>query len=212
MNMTYYISGPMRGVRYYNFPAFEKAAKALRAEGHTVISPAEDDAAIGLDPMALPNEWDWSRLPAGFGVGDFADRDIESIKKCDGIYMLPGWRSSKGALAEYHLADWLGLYIVDPEGGVAAQRKQVPLATGLCDYFPDALRAIAHCSWVGNSQHQPGEPLHWAREKSNDHPDCMMRHFMERGTVDEDGVRHVVKAAWRMLALAQLELEAADEC
>jgi hypothetical protein len=32
---------------------------------------------------------------------------------------------------------------------------------------------------------------------------------MERGTFDTDGVRHSVKAAWRALAEAQMELEAA---
>jgi hypothetical protein len=92
---------------------------------------------------------------------------------------------------------------VDP----ATARKQRPVASGVLDYFPDAIREIAHCSWVGNEQHNPGEPLHWSRDKSSDHPDCMMRHFMERGTADEDGVRHMTKAAWRALALLQIELE-----
>ena len=90
------------------------------------------------------------------------------------------------------------------------ERKQVPLATGLLDYFPDALAAVAHCSWQGNEQHNPGEPLHWAREKSRDHPDCLMRHFMERGTTDDDGIGHSVKVAWRALALLQEEIENAS--
>jgi hypothetical protein len=88
------------------------------------------------------------------------------------------------------------------------ERKRIPLATGLLSYFPDALMDIAALSYIGNGQHNPGEPLHWSRPKSNDHPDCMMRHFMERGTVDVDGVRHTTKAAWRMLAILQLEIEA----
>jgi len=68
---------------------------------------------------------------------------------------------------------------------------------------------MAHCSWVGNEQHNPGEPLHWAREKSGDHHDCIVRHLMQAGEVDDDGVRHIVKAAWRACAAAELELEAA---
>jgi hypothetical protein len=88
------------------------------------------------------------------------------------------------------------------------ERKRIPLATGLLDYFPDALIEVAALSYIGNEQHHPGKPLRWDRPKSNDHSDCMMRHFMERGTVDFDGVRHTTKAAWRMLAILQLEIEA----
>ena len=31
---------------------------------------------------------------------------------------------------------------------------------------------------------------------------------MERGTIDSDGGRHTAKAAWRVLALLQMEIEA----
>lgn len=91
----------------------------------------------------------------------------------------------------------------------ANQRKAVPLATGLIDYFPDALVAIAELSRIGGQQHNPGQPLFWDRSKSTDHGDCLMRHFFERGTVDIDGVRHSTKVAWRALALLQTELEQA---
>lgn len=89
----------------------------------------------------------------------------------------------------------------------AQARKEVPIASGVLDYFPDAIAAVAACSWVGNEQHNPGEPLHWAREKSTDQSDCLIRHFMERGKLDTDGVRHSAKTAWRALALLQLEIE-----
>jgi hypothetical protein len=89
----------------------------------------------------------------------------------------------------------------------AAARKEVPIASGFLDYFPDAVAAVARLSKIGNDQHNPGQPLHWARGKSGDEGDALMRHFMERGTVDTDGVRHSVKVAWRALALLQKELE-----
>lgn len=88
-------------------------------------------------------------------------------------------------------------------------RKGLPITTGVLDYFPDAIAAVAACSKAGNDQHNPGQPLHWAREKSTDHADCIARHLVERGTVDSDGVRHSAKLAWRALANLQLELEAA---
>lgn len=91
----------------------------------------------------------------------------------------------------------------------AKKRKDTPMARGLLDYFPDACAAVAELSRIGNEQHQPGEPMHWAREKSTDHADCIVRHLVDRGTVDSDGVRHSVKVAWRALALVQTEIEAA---
>lgn len=86
-------------------------------------------------------------------------------------------------------------------------RKNAPLARGVLDYFPDALMAVAELSRIGNEQHNPGEPMHWAKDKSADHADCVMRHLIERGTLDTDGVRHSTKVAWRALALLQIELE-----
>jgi hypothetical protein len=89
----------------------------------------------------------------------------------------------------------------------ADERKNLPICTGVLDYFPDAIAAVAEVSRVGNEQHNPGEPMHWSREKSADHADCAVRHIMERGTLDADGVRHTAKAAWRVLAMLQLEIE-----
>lgn len=90
-------------------------------------------------------------------------------------------------------------------------RKSYPLATGLLDYFPDALLEVAHVSFVATQQHHPGEPMHWDRSKSPDHDDCAMRHFKDRGKLDTDGERHTAKAAWRILARLQLEIEADRE-
>lgn len=89
-----------------------------------------------------------------------------------------------------------------------AERKGIPLATGVLDYFPDALIEVARVSMRGNEQHNPGKPLHWDRTKSTDEADTLMRHFTERGTLDADGMRHSAKVAWRALALLQKEIEA----
>jgi hypothetical protein len=90
----------------------------------------------------------------------------------------------------------------------AAARKGVPIVTGVLDYFPDAIAAVAECSRVGNEQHNPGSPLHWDRSKSGDEADALGRHLLERGSFDVDGVRHSAKLAWRALALLQKEIEA----
>jgi hypothetical protein len=88
------------------------------------------------------------------------------------------------------------------------ERKKFPVASGLLDYFPDALVAVAEVSWRGNQQHNPGQPMHWARSKSTDEADTMIRHFLQRGLRDTDGLRHTAKMAWRALALLQKEIEA----
>jgi hypothetical protein len=90
----------------------------------------------------------------------------------------------------------------------AAARKALPLCTGVLDYFPDALLAVADLSKKGNDQHNPGQPLHWAKDKSADEEDALMRHLIDRGTLDSDGVRHSAKVAWRALALLQREIDA----
>lgn len=89
----------------------------------------------------------------------------------------------------------------------AKARKNFPIATGVLDYFPDALVALAEISKAGNDQHNPGLPLRWSRDKSGDESDTCIRHFLQRGTIDTDGMRHTAKAAWRMLALLQKEIE-----
>lgn len=94
--------------------------------------------------------------------------------------------------------------------GNAQQRKAAPMFEGLLAYFPNALAAVAHVSKIGNDQHNPGQPMHWAFEKSTDEADCVLRHLAERGTLDTDGTRHSAKVAWRALALLERELLAAD--
>lgn len=88
------------------------------------------------------------------------------------------------------------------------ERKGLPVCTGVLDYFPNALAAVAYVSKKGNDQHNPGQPLHWDKSKSTDHADTILRHQMERGTFDTDGARHSAKVAWRALAQLEMEIEA----
>jgi hypothetical protein len=88
------------------------------------------------------------------------------------------------------------------------ERKQRPVLTGVLDYFPDAILEVANVSFIGNEQHNPGEPLHWAKDKSIGHGDEIVRHLMDRGKKDSDGTRHTAKLVWRALELLQREIEA----
>ena len=96
---------------------------------------------------------------------------------------------------------------ISPLPEAAQDRKNIPLAAGCFDYFPAALAAVAELSRVANEQHNPGQPMHWARGKSADHIDCLLRHLVDRGSRDTDGVLHDTKVAWRALANLQVLLE-----
>lgn len=108
-----YLAGPMRGVRFFNFPAFDEARDRLRQEGWSVISPADLDREMGFDETQHPEDYDWLDLgKIGFDLHGAVDRDVDALKRCTAIYMLDGWEKSRGALAEKHLAEWLGLEIM----------------------------------------------------------------------------------------------------
>jgi hypothetical protein len=90
------------------------------------------------------------------------------------------------------------------------ERKETPIYSGVIRYFPLALAAVARVSWRGNQQHNPGEPLHWAREKSTDQLDAAVRHLVDYSTgckYDDDGEAHLAKAMWRIGAQLQLDEE-----
>ena len=88
----------------------------------------------------------------------------------------------------------------------SAQRKEYPMCTGFLDYFPDATAMVSHVSYLGNQKHNPGQALHWSREKSSDHADCVVRHMSTRADLDGD-VLHLAEAAWRVMADLQLAIE-----
>lgn len=112
--------------------------------------------------------------------------------------------------------DWQGPSPADPVvralPAESNARKATPVVTGVLDYFPAAIAAVARVSKAGNDKHNPGEKLHHSRGKSTDHADAIGRHLMERGGIDPDtGERHSAELAWRALANLQQELEDAGE-
>lgn len=88
-------------------------------------------------------------------------------------------------------------------------RKSCPVSSGVLKYFPDAIKEVAYTSKVGNDQHNPGEPLHWAKEKSQDEDDAMIRHLMDHfeDPIDDDTCLHLAKVCWRALGNLQRYLD-----
>ena len=88
-------------------------------------------------------------------------------------------------------------------------RKGIPLHKGLFAYFPSALAAVAQVSRVCNDKHNPGQPIHWSKENSNDHQDALLRHLIDTASDPEardpeDGTLLAAKVAWRALANLQV--------
>ena len=107
MKRTIYVAGPMTGLPDFNYPAFNAAAATLRAQGHTVLNPAENPVP-----------------PCGTWQG-YMRMALAQLVQCECIVLLPGWADSKGALIERKLAQVLGmdvLHFVD-----AQMLEQVPL-------------------------------------------------------------------------------------
>lgn len=101
--MKIYLAGPMRGYQEFNFPAFHAAAARLRAQGHEVFNPAENDekiiAAEGKEAITQRRV--------------FLDDTAWICTEAEGIALLPGWRKSKGAKAEVALGYAIGIPVFE---------------------------------------------------------------------------------------------------
>lgn len=95
MKRTIYVAGPMTGLPDFNYPAFNAAAKKLRAMGHTVFNPAESPA------------------PACGTYQGYLRLGIAQLVQCECIVLLPGWSDSTGARIERFLAWVLGMEVVN---------------------------------------------------------------------------------------------------
>lgn len=104
-----YIAGPMRGYKFYNFPAFDAAESRLRRLGYDVVNPAALDRARGINPETFPDDWDWNKTPEGFDLKAVALECLRQVSECDGVMMLKDWQYSCGAYTEYKFAEWMGL-------------------------------------------------------------------------------------------------------
>lgn len=93
--MKLYLAGPMTGVPEMNRPLFKAETARLRSLGYEVVSPAEISA--GCEDGWLP----------------CMRRDIAELVKCDGVALLPDWRSSRGARLEHYITEGLGLVVVE---------------------------------------------------------------------------------------------------
>ncbi len=107
-----YVAGPMTGIKKFNFPAFHEAADKLRAAGHVVFDPAENEEQIFGEGFNRSEHGDLNDIPQ-FKYREALAKDLEYIcEQATAIAMLPGWETSKGANAELAVAKAIGLEVI----------------------------------------------------------------------------------------------------
>lgn len=91
-----YISGPITGLSFEKVEqAFNDAEIRLQEEGYEVVNPLEN---------GLTKDHSWR---------EHMKADIKLLMECNTIYLLKGYRTSKGAMVEYDLARILGYDIIE---------------------------------------------------------------------------------------------------
>lgn len=179
--------------------------------------PAPNVTAKGLELHAEDAPWTatgaavMSATALGFSP---VSKDGFGCVKCGHIFDIPERRDDHERWF-HHFDRWRASAPPSAEfiGGLPtedAARKRLKLYTYIMEYFPDALIAELEVAVKGNEQHNPGEPLHWAREKSSDQMNTAFRHQFDYGRgvkKDTDGQWHLAKAIWRLKAQLQLDIE-----
>jgi hypothetical protein len=84
-----YVSGPMTGIKDFNYPAFECAELFFKNLGAVVYSP--------------------HKAPCFKSWEDYMRYDIKMLCDCEYIFMLEGWENSKGAKIEKYIAESIGI-------------------------------------------------------------------------------------------------------
>lgn len=91
-----YISGKIIGLENNEaFKRFDEAEKELKAKGFEVVNP-----------MTIEHNHDKSWI-------NYMKTDIKALMDCDAIYMLPNWKTSRGAKIERQLAIDLGMKVYE---------------------------------------------------------------------------------------------------
>ena len=111
-----YVSGPMRGYAQHNFPAFDEAAKKLRAKGYNPWTPADNDRRHGIDEHSVLSDKTIAKLIL---------EDLHIIaEKATCVYALPGHQDSVGCAVELALARFCGKPIYRRYKDVPILRKR----------------------------------------------------------------------------------------
>ncbi|WP_201799299.1 dATP/dGTP diphosphohydrolase domain-containing protein [Subtercola vilae] len=211
--MKLYIAGKMTGLPEFNFPAFFAAEEALKSRGIESVNPARHDQDNGLDVTGM----DGTESPEGFDLKAALLWDLAQVADADGVYLLDGWETSKGAAAELALARALGKEIIfqtdpaseevrttSPTGGQKGSKAQ------RYDLIPtEPLRLLATLYGRGAEKYDDDnwrKGYDWKFSYA-----ALQRHlnqFWAGEDLDEEmQLPHVISAAWHCFTLAQFMID-----
>lgn len=108
-----YISGPVTGTKDYK-ERFVRAEGYLSEMGFSVVNPVKVNAA-------LPPDASWEEYMAV---------SMTLLSFCGNIYMMDGWKESRGAVQEYICARNRGLTVWDGESREILLRKAAAMEQG----------------------------------------------------------------------------------
>lgn len=96
MTKRIYLAGPMTDIPDFNYPAFNRAAAAWRAQGWVVENCAEHFEGRQDLPYRV-----------------YLRRAVQRLARHGAIALLPGWEASKGARCETHIGQLLDFEFYD---------------------------------------------------------------------------------------------------
>lgn len=210
--MKLYIAGKMTGLPEFNFPAFFAAEKQLNDSGTETVNPARHDVENGLDVTGLTG----NENPEGFDLKAALLWDLQQVADVDGIYLLDGWETSKGAAAELALARALGKQVVyqtpptDEVRTTSSTGGQKGSKAQRYDLIPtEPLSLLATLYGRGAEKYDDDnwrKGYDWKLSYA-----ALQRHLNQfwsgEDIDDEMQTPHVINAAWHCFALAQFMID-----
>jgi hypothetical protein len=131
--MKVYIAGPMTGYEEFNFPQFFQAERELVALGHTPLNPAWNNG-LNLEEAVENANYD------GRSWQDYMRKDLNFLSQADAVVVLEGWKKSKGAKLEVHIARQLDIPVMILEDGKLVPRIEV---LGIAGYARSGKDSVA---------------------------------------------------------------------
>ena len=101
--MRVYISGPITKGEKITAPSAIEAARKTFASAEAILQARGHEPINPFKVIPYRKELTWK---------DYMKANLKALVDCDGIYMLPGWHESEGALLENFIARKLKMKIV----------------------------------------------------------------------------------------------------
>ena len=109
-----YIAGPIAGVPDFR-EQFAAAVPAVEALGYEAVNPC-DIAPVDHDGECPPGYDPGENANGHTSSACYMRTDLRVLPDCDAIFMLPGWRESRGATVEHAVAVACGIPVLEKEG------------------------------------------------------------------------------------------------